>query len=461
MKYGGDTMMHSINPATGVILKEFPTLSFDQAAEQLKKVRVAWHDWKKLKLAQRLVFIKNVGEVLKQNSTEYGQLMALEMGKPIKQAIAEAEKCASVCEYYCANAQKFLKDKKVKTDAVKSYVSFEPIGIILAIMPWNFPFWQVIRCVIPALAAGNVCVLKHASNVPQCALALEDLFKKAGLPEHCFKTLLIDGPTATKLIDADLVDGVSLTGSNAAGQKVGEAAGRTIKKVVLELGGSDPFIVLEDADIAAAAKAAAYARMINTGQSCIAAKRFIVVKNVADEFTRLFVDEFKKLKMGDPLDETVTVGPLAREDLAHEIDALVKDAVAKGATLLIGGKRADRKGAYYEPTILTNVRPDMRISCEETFGPVATLIVVEGEKQAMVEANKTEFGLGASLWTKNLSKAQKLARQIEAGLVFVNDFVKSDPRLPFGGVKKSGIGRELSEYGIKEFVNIKSVVVKQ
>ncbi len=453
-------MMQSVNPATGELLKEYPTLTFEQAAEDIKKVRQVWPSWKKTKLADRLVIIKKVGELLKHKSREYGRLMALEMGKPLKQGIAEAEKCALVCEYYCANAKRFLKDQKVKTEAAKSYVSFEPIGIIFAIMPWNFPFWQVIRCAIPALVAGNGCVLKHASNVPQCALALEELFREAGLPEHCFKTLLIDGPTATKLVAADLVDGVSLTGSNAAGSKVGEAAGKNIKKLVLELGGSDPFIVLDDADVAAAAKTGAFARMINTGQSCIAAKRFIVVKSVADEFTRLFVEEFRQLKMGDPLDETVNVGPLAREDLAYEIDSLVKDALAQGASVLIGGKRADRKGAYYEPTVITNVKPTMRISGEETFGPVATLIVVENEKQAIAEANRTVFGLGASLWTKNISKAKKLARQIEAGLVFVNDFVKSDPRLPFGGVKKSGVGRELSEYGLKEFVNIKSVMVK-
>ena len=454
-------MMQSLNPATGELLKEFSTLSFEQAAEEVKKARTVWQKWKTSKLSYRLEIIKHVGENLKKNSKEYGRLMAIEMGKPLKQGIAEAEKCASVCDYYCANAKKFLKDKKIKTDAEKSYVSFEPMGVILAIMPWNFPFWQVMRCAIPALAAGNVVVLKHASNVPQCALALEELFRQSCLPEHCFKTLLIDGPTATKLIDADLVDAVSLTGSNAAGQKVGEAAGRNIKKVVLELGGSDPFIVLEDADVAAAAKIGAYARMINTGQSCIAAKRFIVIKKVAQEFQRLFVEEFKKLKMGDPLDETVTVGPLAREDLANEIDALVNDAVSQGATVLIGGKRADRKGAYYEPTIITNVKPTMRISSEETFGPVAVLIIVDTEKQAIQEANNTEFGLGASLWTKNTAKAKKLAHQIDAGLVFINDFVKSDPRLPFGGVKKSGIGRELSEYGIKEFMNAKSVVVKQ
>ena len=454
-------MMQSLNPATGEVLKEFSTLSFEQAADEVKKSRIVWQKWKSSKLSYRLEIIKHVGEHLKKNSREYGRLMALEMGKPLNQGIAEAEKCASVCDYYCANAKKFLKDKKVKTEAAKSYVSFEPIGVILSIMPWNFPFWQVIRCAIPALAAGNVVVLKHASNVPQCAVALEELFRQSCLPEYCFKTLLIDGATATKLIEADLVDGVSLTGSNAAGEKVGAAAGKNIKKMVLELGGSDPLIVLEDADVAAAAKTGAYARMINTGQSCIAAKRFIIVKKVADEFTRLFVEEFKQLKMGDPLDETVNVGPLAREDLANDLDALVKDAVAKGATVLIGGKRADRKGAYYEPTIITHRRPDMRISCEETFGPVAVLIIVDDEKKAIEEANKTEFGLGASVWTKNLKKAQKVARQIESGLVFVNDFVKSDPRLPFGGTKKSGVGRELSEYGIREFVNIKSVVIKQ
>ncbi len=450
--------MKSVNPATGEIIKEYKTLSSEEAFEEVKKSRKAFEQWKNEPLTERLKFVKKAGELLRKNSRKYAETMTSEMGKPIKQAIAEAEKCAWVCDYYCENAEKFLKDEPVDTGAKKSYITFHPLGVILGIMPWNFPFWQVIRFAIPAIIAGNTCVLKHASNVPGCALGLEKLFREAGFPKHVFKTLLISGTVASQLIEQDLVDGVSLTGSNAAGEKVGEVAGKRVKKLVLELGGSDPFIVLKDADLDFTCEAGISARLQNNGQSCIAAKRFIVHKEIADAFRKKYISLLKAQKIGDPIDESVTLGPLAREDLLIDLENQVKQAIQHGGDLLTGGIKIQRKGYFYEPTLI-EVKKDNPILQQELFGPVALLVVCENEEEMLEVANNTEYGLGASVWGKNFEHAEKFAQKVEAGMVFVNSIVKSDPRLPFGGIKKSGIGRELSHYGLKEFVNIKTIVV--
>ena len=423
----------------------------------IEQVHTAWNSWKHTTLAEKKSFMLNAGKILRDDKTKYARIMTIEMGKPIKQAEGEIEKCALVCEYYAEHAASILKEEIVQTDASKSYVRFDPLGIILAIMPWNFPFWQVFRFAAPALMAGNVGILKHASNVPQCALAIEEVFKKAGFPDHTFRTLLISSKHIDAVIADPRVKAVTLTGSDHAGRAVGACAGKQIKKSVLELGGSDPFIVLDDFNLDATVDAAVYARHMNNGQSCIASKRFIVVEQVADRFLVMFKQKASALKMGDPLDPSVGLGPLAREDLAIQLDQQVKNALAHGATLLLGGKR---KGAFYEPTILTNIKKENPAYAEEFFGPVALVFVVRDAEEAIHVANDTPFGLGASIWTRDTKKAEELAQQIEAGCVFVNGFVKSDPRLPFGGVKTSGYGRELSHYGMKEFVNIKTVWIK-
>jgi succinate-semialdehyde dehydrogenase/glutarate-semialdehyde dehydrogenase len=382
------------------------------------------------------------------------------MGKPITQAIAEVEKCALVCEYYSDNAEKILKEEIIQTDASQSYVRFDPFGIVLAIMPWNFPFWQIFRFAAPALMAGNVALLKHASNVPMSALAIEEIFMEAGFPQNIFKTLLISSSLIKEIIDNPLIKAVTLTGSESAGKKVAQFCGSKLKKTVLELGGSDPFIVLDDANVDEAVKTAVTARLINNGQSCIAAKRFIVVGKIYHEFEKKFVEAMSKVKIGDPMNKETELGPIAREDLLNELDGQVKKSVEKGAKVLCGGKRIDRKGFYYEPTILSNLSKGMPAYDEEIFGPVASLIKARDEDDAIRIANDSVFGLGASLWTSNITKAKLLAGKIESGSVFINGMVKSDPRLPFGGIKNSGYGRELSHYGIKEFVNIKTVWIK-
>ena len=450
--------MKSVNPATGEIIQEYKTLSSEEAFEEVKKSRKAFEQWKNEPFNERLKFVKKVGELLRKNSRKYAETMTSEMGKPIKQAIAEAEKCAWVCDYYCENAEKFLKDEPVDTGAKKSYITFHPLGVILGIMPWNFPFWQVIRFAIPAIIAGNTCVLKHASNVPGCALELENLFRESGFPNHVFKTLLVSGKVASEIVEQDLVEGVSLTGSNAAGEKIGEVAGKHVKKLVLELGGSDPFIVLKDADLDFACEFGVSARLQNNGQSCIAAKRFIVHNEVADNFRKKYVALLKAQKIGDPIDELVTLGPLAREDLLIDLENQVKQAIRHGGDLLTGGKKIQTKGYFYEPTLI-EVKKDNPILQQELFGPVALLVVCENEEEMLEVANNTEYGLGASVWGRDSEHAEKFAQKVEAGMVFVNSIVKSDPRIPFGGIKKSGIGRELSHYGLKEFVNIKTIVV--
>jgi succinate-semialdehyde dehydrogenase/glutarate-semialdehyde dehydrogenase len=387
--------------------------------------------------------------------------MAQEMGKPVKDGKAEAEKCALVCEYYADNTPTFLAPEVVETDASKSFVTFQPLGVILAVMPWNFPFWQVLRFAAPALMAGNAGVLKHASNVPGCALAIEKIFLDAGFPEHLFRTLLIGGGKVSAVIEHPLVRAVTLTGSTPAGKAVASKAGDMIKKTVLELGGNDPYIILEDADLEAAASACVTSRMLNAGQSCIAAKRFIVVESVRTEFERLFVERMNTHTMGDPMDPATTLGPMARHDLRDELHDQVKQCIDKGATCLLGGEIPEGKGAFYPATVLTGVTKGMPAYDDELFGPVAAIISVNNEQEAIEVANDSIFGLGAAVFTRNVERGERIAaEELDAGCCFVNSFVKSDPRLPFGGVRESGYGRELSHYGIKEFVNIKTVFVK-
>lgn len=450
----------SINPATGEIIAKYSCLNQAEAFEEVKKSRREFKRWSTMQLAERKKLIRKLGEILKKNKEKYAKIMANEMGKPITQAIAEVEKCAWVCDYYYENCEKFLQNEEVQVEGFsKSYISFQPLGVILGIMPWNYPFWQAIRYAVPALLAGNTCVLKHASNVPGSALAIEEAFKEAGFADYVFKTLIITGKTAGELIDADLVEGVSLTGSNAAGEKIGEMAGRKVKKIVLELGGSDPFIVLKDADMKLACEAGVTARLQNAGQSCIAAKRFIVHEDIAEEFTKNFVANMKSRKVGDPLKNDTEIGPLAREDLLKDLENQVKRAVENGGRVIAGGKRVEGKGAFYEPTVI-EMKKDNPVLQEEIFGPVAVLVVCDTEKEQLEIANNSEYGLGGSVWSLDSQRAEEFALKVEAGMVFVNSMVKSDPRLPFGGIKKSGIGRELSQYGIREFVNIKTILVK-
>lgn len=449
--------IQTINPATEEVIQTFNPISKEEINKQIDKSYEAFKNWTTTSFSHRKVLMNKVAKILSAEKETFAKTMTLEMGKPIKQAVAEAEKCALVCSFYAENAEKFLADEIIPTDTSSSFVQFDPVGVVLAVMPWNFPFWQVFRFAAPALMAGNVGLLKHASNVPKCALLIEEIFTKAGFPENVFKTLLIDSKPVSDIIKHPKVAAVTLTGSELAGKNVAEVAGNCLKKSVLELGGSDPFIILEDADLAAAAKTAVTARIINNGQSCIAAKRFIVVKKVADEFEKLFVWNMSNLKIGDPLDAENDLGPLARENLLLDLEAQVNKSIELGAKVLIGGKRLERKGYYYPGTILTNIKKGMPAYDEEIFGPVASLIIAEDEDDAIRIANDSLFGLGASLWTKDLEKAKSIAHKIESGSVFINGMVKSDPRLPFGGVKASGYGRELSHYGIKEFVNIKTV----
>ncbi len=452
--------IQTVNPANGRVEKTFSEHSKGEVISIIEDAQEAFTQWKTTSYLHRSALMKNAAAILREKKSEYGKILTQEMGKPITQAIAEVEKCALVCDYYAENAENILKNEFIQTDASESFVRFDPLGIVLAVMPWNFPFWQVFRFAAPALMAGNVCLLKHASNVPMSALALEDIFMNAGFPKNTFTTLLIGSQLVQEVINHPFVKAATLTGSELAGKKVAEACSRNLKKNVLELGGSDPFIVLEDADIECAVKTAVTARLLNNGQSCIAAKRFIVVEKVYDEFAKKFAQEMKKTKVGNPLEESTQLGPIAREDLLIELDEQVKKSIQLGAVVLCGGKRIDGEGYYYEPTILANLCKGMPAYDEEIFGPVASLIKVKDEEEALLVANSSLFGLGASVWTKDIAKAKLLASQIESGSVFINGMVKSDPRLPFGGVKLSGYGRELCHYGIKEFVNIKTVWIK-
>jgi len=449
----------SINPTTGETLETFAETTPAALERVLDQALAAYQSWSRCSYAQRAQAMREAGRLLRERKTQHARTMALEMGKPLMQGEAEAEKCAWVCDYYAEHAERFLADEPRETDASKAFVRFDPIGPVLAIMPWNFPFWQVFRFAAPALMAGNAGLLKHAPNVTRCALGIEAIFQEAGFPEGLFRALILSNEAAATVIADPRVRAVTLTGSDRAGSQVAEQAGRHLKKTVLELGGSDPFIVLEDADVALAARTAAEARLLNSGQSCIAAKRFIVVEPVADRFLDAFVAAMRTRRMGDPLALGTQVGPQARHDLRANLHRQVEASVRRGAQLVLGGTLPEGPGFYYAPTVLAAVAEGMPAFDEEVFGPVAAVIRVKDESQAVRVASASRYGLGASVWTADSARGERLARELEAGSVFVNGLVKSDPRLPFGGIKRSGYGRELSEYGLKEFVNIKTVWV--
>jgi succinate-semialdehyde dehydrogenase/glutarate-semialdehyde dehydrogenase len=450
----------SVNPANGKPLKKYRAHTPKQVEQKIAHTHKAWLNWKGTGDDERSRLLTNMAGILQSRKKEFAILMAQEMGKPIAQGVAEIEKCAAVCQYYAANAATFLKDQLIETEASKSFVSFQPIGVVLAIMPWNFPFWQVFRFLAPALAAGNCGVLKHASNVPGCALAIEEVVQQAGFPENVFQALLVNSSIVEKIIENPLIQAVTITGSTNAGKQVAQKAGSLVKKTVLELGGSDAYIILEDADLEKAAQASVSSRIINSGQSCIAAKRFIVVKSVQKKFTGLFLNKMKLKKMGDPLNAATDIGPQARADLRNELHEQVKRSIKKGAKCILGGEIPKGKSAYYPATILTKVKPGMPAYNEELFGPVAAIIVAKDEVDAIRIANDSSFGLGAAVFTKDKERGEKIAAtQLQSGSCFVNAMVKSDPRLPFGGIKQSGYGRELGLFGIHEFVNIKTVYV--
>jgi succinate-semialdehyde dehydrogenase/glutarate-semialdehyde dehydrogenase len=449
--------IRTINPATGEQLRDFAALSADDIEAKLARAALTRLTWAQTPIAERARIVRRAGDLLDERKELYGRLMTLEMGKTFRSAVEEATKCALGCRYYADHAEEFLADEPVDVEGEADYIAFEPLGVVLAIMPWNFPFWQVIRFAAPALCAGNVGLLKHASNVPQCALALEELFRDAGAPEGVFQTLLIGSDRIPALLDDDRVAAATLTGSEHAGSEVAARAGQRIKKTVLELGGSDPFVVMPSADIARAATTAVKARTINNGQSCIAAKRFVVHERVFEEFCELFVQRTRALVVGDPMDEKTDVGPLATKQIRSDLDEQVQESVRRGAKVLTGGRPKAGAGFYYEPTVLVDVPADSPAYREEVFGPVAALLRARDIDDAIRIANSTRFGLGASAWTTEGTEARKFARELQAGSVFINGMVASDPRFPFGGVKASGYGRELSEFGLREFVNIKTV----
>lgn len=452
--------LQTINPATGELIQEFKEMGKDEINEALDTSVVAYKEWRNTSFETRSKLLFKVAADLRKNSLEYGRIITLEMGKPLAQAVAEVEKCAWGCEYYAEHAEEFLADDVIQTEAQKSYVHYQPLGVLLAVMPWNFPFHQVFRAAAPATMAGNVVVLKHASNVTMSALKMVEIFERAGYPKGVFSTLLVGGAHMDAIVADARIAAATVTGSEFAGSRVAAVAGEHIKPTVLELGGSDPFIILEDADLESAVPGAVTGRTLNAGQSCICAKRFIVVESVYDEFVDRFVPVMEALKMGDPQDAETQIGPLARADLRDELHKQVEASVEKGARLLTGGRIPDMAGSYYPPTVLVDVAPGMPAYDEEFFGPVAIVIKVKDEKDAIRVANDSRFGLGGAVWSQDIERAQQVAHQIESGAVFINDFVKSDPRLPFGGIKKSGYGRELSRHGIHEFVNAKTIVVK-
>jgi len=453
--------LKSVNPATGNTLQTFVEMTEDEVNAIVESVHGAFNGWRKTSFSFRAERMKEVAHLLREGKEDFGTLMTEEMGKPYKQSIAEAEKCAWVCEYYADNAEKFLANKNIATEATNSFVSYQPIGIVLAVMPWNFPFWQVFRFAAPTLMAGNPGILKHASNVQGCAQAIEDIFTAADFPDNLFKNLVIGSDKVENVIKNPLVKAVTLTGSTPAGKAVASLAGSMLKKTVLELGGSDPYVILEDADLDQAVNACVAGRMLNTGQSCIAAKRFIVVEPCRSEFTNKVAKKIQNMNMGDPLDPTVDIGPMVNVSARDELHQQVITSLDKGAVLVAGGIIPESPGSFYPPTLLVDVTPGMPAFDDELFGPVAVIIAAKDEHQALELANQTKFGLGAAVFTTDLQKGKKIAAEVlEAGCCFVNDFVKSDPRLPFGGIKESGYGRELSEFGIHEFVNIKTVVIQ-
>lgn len=451
----------SINPSTGERLKTFTPHTQGEISAKLDLAQQAFADYKKTTMEMRSQYLQATADILERDQAEFAKIMTLEMGKTYKSAVAEVEKCALVCRYYAENAPQFLADTEVKSDATKSWVKYQPLGAILAVMPWNFPFWQVFRFAAPALMAGNVGILKHASNVPQCALAIEEIFAQAGFPQGVFQTLLIGGEQVAALMEDNRIQAATLTGSEPAGMSLAAAAGKNIKKTVLELGGSDPFVVLASADITDAVSTATTARMLNNGQSCIAAKRFIVAESIADEFEKLLTAKFQALKIGDPMQDDTDIGPLATVNILNDLHQQVQVAIHAGAKLVTGGSQVTELGGnYYQPTILSNIPTDHDIAQQEFFGPVAMLFRVPDIDAAIQLANNIPFGLGASGWTQDEAEKLRLINELEAGAVFINGMVKSDPRLPFGGIKRSGYGRELSIQGIHEFVNVKTVWVK-
>jgi len=443
----------TINPCNNQLVKEFP---FD-AYPDLKVSQNAFDTWRKLSVEERGEHLKKVAAVLKKNKQKYAETITLEMGKPLRESIYELDKILTAFAYYIENAPRFLKDEVVKTQASHSYIKFDPMGIIFSVMPWNFPFWQAFRFAIPTLISGNVSILKHAPNVPQCAAEIEEMFREAGTPENIFRNYYLSNDDAAKLIAEPLIAGVSFTGSDATGSHLASLAGKNIKKCVMELGGNDAFIVLEDADIDFSVAGAIKSRSINTGQSCNAAKRFIVVEKIADQFTDKLMAEVKKLKPGNPMDESTNIGPLARKDLAEKVKAQIAESVGSGATAHYGQEIPNSEGNFVQAVVLTGVKPGIKAFEEEIFAPVWSIIVVKDEKEALATANNSVYGLGASVWTGKPEKVKWMIPELNAGNVFINDIVKSDARIPFGGVKRSGFGRELSEHGMMEFVNIKTV----
>jgi succinate-semialdehyde dehydrogenase/glutarate-semialdehyde dehydrogenase len=451
--------MKSINPYTNKVIQEYEPHSQDHVTKAIEKAEVAFQKWRTVPTDERATHLMKLHDKLLASKETYAKLITEEMGKPLAQSIGEVEKCAWLCEYYSETAPQALEDEVVKTDGQESFVTYHPLGIILGVMPWNFPFWQVFRFAIPTIAAGNTCLLKHASNVSGCALAIEKIFN-AGLPKHVFQTLLISSDAVPDIIAHQFVQGVSVTGSVVTGRSVAEVAGHHLKKTVLELGGSDPYIILKDADIAKSAKICAQGRLQNAGQSCIAAKRFIVEKSVYDDFLKALEKEMSEYKIGNPMKKTTKLGPMSSIGQRNDLHMQVQKSIVKGAKCLIGGELPQGDGAFYPPTILTDITPDMPAYCEELFGPVAIVLKATNKKDAFRIANDTNFGLGSAIFTQNTQKAKEYAKEkINAGSCFINDFVKSDPRLPFGGIKESGYGRELSHFGIREFTNIKTIVV--
>ena len=454
-------MLKSINPSNGELIASYEEMTQKEVSAIISDVNSAYQEWRQTSFSHRSKLMKNAAANLQDRKEELGRLMTLEMGKPFSQAVAEANKCASVCEYYADNAERILADQIIETDASKSYVAYRSIGIVFAVMPWNFPFWQVLRFAAPALMAGNVGILKHASNVQGCALEIEKIFHDAGFPKNVFRTLVIGSKNVKEVIENPHVKAVTLTGSTPAGKAVASQAGAVLKKTVLELGGSDPYIILEDADLDQAITACMIGRFLNTGQSCIAAKRFIVVESILDEFRSKLLEAMKTQKWGDPFDEDVNIGPMVNIWSRDEVHEQVVASIKKGAELLVGGEVLDVEGAFYPATLLDNVKPGMPAFDDEIFGPVASIIPVNDEAEAIKLANQTPFGLGGAVFTRDIKKGERIAaNEIEAGCCFVNDFVRSDPRLPFGGIKESGYGRELSEAGIREFTNMKTVYIR-
>ena len=450
----------SSNPANGIIIQKFPSWNIGQLNAALEKTYTMQAHWREVDFASRAAILKRVAKLLRQNSSQYAALITSEIGKITREAQAEIEKSALGCDFYADHAEQFLAPESVQTDATKSYIRYEPLGTVLAIMSWNFPFWQIFRFAAPALIAGNACILKHAANVPQCATAIETLFKEAGLPEGIFSVVFIEHNVIEIAISHPGISAVTLTGSEQAGRKIAAIAGERLKKCVLELGGSDPFIVLQDADLEATVNAAIASRFQNCGQSCVAAKRFIVVPEIADHFMQAFKGKIENLKLGDPLDQTTDIGPMARADLREALHRQVSDAITGGAIPIIGCKPASGAGNFYLPSLIDQVNPSMRVFREELFGPVAVVIRAKDEEDALALASDTHYGLGASIWSRDSARAEQIAKKIPSGMAFVNGVVKSDPRLPFGGIKDSGYGRELSYHGIREFVNTKTIWIK-